>query len=339
MSEKRKILIVDDHEKNIKLLAVICRDQGHEIIEAHNGREALDAVGAQPPDVIFMDVMMPEMDGMEATEILKGNPNTAHIPIIMVTALDSREDRLRGIQAGADDFLTKPVDTEELILRLKNNLRSKDYHDFLENHADILEQQLKERTIQLRHGYIDTIQRLVLASEYKDEDTGSHIRRISHYTKELAGGLGMPGEFTDTIYYVSPMHDIGKVAIPDRILLKEGPLDAAEWETMKTHTSIGARILEGSDSPFLTMAVAIAQSHHERWDGKGYPHGLSGESIPLLARILAVVDSFDAMAQDRPYRKRLTREAIVEEIRYNAGRQFDPKIAGIFLDEIIETVP
>ena len=320
IGSKRKVLIVDDHERNIKILAAICRDQGHEVLEARNGRQALEVVRAESPDIILMDVMMPEMDGFAATESLKADYATAHIPVIMVTALDSREDRLRGIRAGADDFLTKPVDTEELVLRLKNNLRNKEFHDFLENHTAILEQQVEERTVQLRHGYIDTIHRLVLASEYKDEDTGSHIRRVSHYTRELAVGLGMDADFTDIIYYAAPMHDIGKVAIPDRILLKDGPLDAEEWKIMKSHTTIGAQILKGSGSPFLIMAMDIASCHHERWDGKGYPGGLAGEAIPLTARIMNICDQYDALRSRRPYKQPFEHQRAMEIICQGDGR-------------------
>ncbi|MDA8160275.1 MAG: response regulator [Desulfobacteraceae bacterium] len=334
MNEKRKVLIVDDQERNIKLLALICRNLGHEVLEARTGRQALTVAGERRPDVILMDVMMPEMDGLEATRQLKDDPATAYIPVIMVTALDSREDRLLGIKAGADDFLTKPVDTEELVLRLNNNLRTKEFHDFLENHAQILRQQVAERTLQLRQGYIDTIHRLVLASEFKDEDTGAHIKRISYYTKELALTLGMPNDFADTIFYASPMHDIGKVAIPDRVLMKRGPLDAEEWQIMRTHTEIGAQILEGSESPFLAMAVDIARSHHERWDGGGYPQSLAGEAIPLTARIMNVCDQYDALRSRRPYKPPFDHQRVLEIILKGDGRtlpgHFDPQVREAF---------
>lgn len=335
MAASKKILIVDDEERNIKILAVLCGHHGHTILKAFNGRQAVDQARAHKPDIILMDVMMPEMDGFAATEILKADEATRHIPIIIITALDSREDRLRGIQAGADDFLNKPIDAEEFSLRLRNNLRNKEFHDFLENHAHILEQQVAERTEQLRRGYIDTIYRLVLTSEYKDEDTGSHIKRISHYTREIAERLGMPDDFSDRIFYAAPMHDIGKVATPDRILLKDGPLTPEEWEIMRNHTVIGAKILEGSDSPYLKMAVDIARYHHERWDGTGYPRGLAGEDIPLTARIMNICDQYDAIRSKRPYKESLNHRKTVEIITQGDGRtspnHFDPVILETFV--------
>jgi putative two-component system response regulator len=274
------------------------------------------------------------MDGLEATVMLKSDKDTAHIPVIIITALDSRKDRLAGIANGADDFLIKPIDKEELALRLRNNLRNKEFHDFLVEHKQLLEQQVAERTQWLREGYLDTIHRLVLASEFKDEYTGAHINRISHYTKEIAEACNLGSEFVESIFYASPMHDIGKVAIPDSIQQKTGPLNASEWQVMKTHTTVGAKILAGSNSPYLQMAVEIAKHHHERWDGKGYPNGLKGEEIPLTARIMNICDQYDALRSERSYKQALNHEEsctiILQGNDRTSPEHFDPEVLEVF---------
>lgn len=345
MERKSKVLVVDDEDRILRLMEALLIPLDYEVILAHDGEEAIKKVREIPPDVILLDIMMPKMDGFEVARQLKEAQDTNIIPIVMVTALKEVEDRVKALEAGADDFLTKPVDKTELAARVRSLLKVKAYNDHMRNYQKELEAEVAKRTEQLRIAFenikiasLDTIYRLSRAAEYKDEGTGAHILRMSNYSAAVARRMGQSNSTVESILYAAPMHDVGKIGIPDRVLLKPGKLDADEWEIMKQHATIGGNILGGSDAGFIRLAEVIALTHHEKWDGSGYPKGLKGSKIPLAGRIVAIADVFDALTSKRPYKGPFTVEKSFNIIKESRGNHFDPDVVDAFFaveDEIL----
>lgn len=344
-NNKPVILVVDDQFQNVELLEAYLVPQGYDIVKAANGKEALELLASNPIDLILLDVMMPGMDGFEVARKVRQDSTHKLLPIILVTALQDTEDRVKGIEAGCDDFLSKPFDQDELLARVHSLLKVKAYNDLLANYRTELEAEVAQRTAELKRAFeklkaasLDTIYRLTVAAEYNDNGTGAHIKRMSHYAAAVARKMGLDEHAVEAILYAAPMHDIGKIGIPNHILRKPGKLDPAEWEILKQHPLIGAKILEGSDAEFIQLAEIIAHSHQEKWDGSGYPDQLQGTEIPLICRIVSIADVFDALTSKRPYKEAFTVEASFAIIREGRGSHFDPDVVDAFFaiqDEIL----
>lgn len=333
--QRARIFVVDDEPTNLKLLDRMLRDAGYEsLVLLDDPRDVVTQYRVARPDLILLDIRMPHLDGYGVMAQLQALEDPLLPPIVILTAQDSKDSLLRALSEGARDFVGKPFDRNELLMRVRNLLDAQLAHRWVHDQKQVLDRMVRERTEELHHTRLQVVQRLGKAAEYRDEETGNHVLRMSHICALLARESGWDDAQCDLMLNASPMHDVGKIGIPDAILLKPGPFEPEEWEIMKTHATIGAHLLAGDDSELLSMAREIARTHHEKWDGSGYPEGLAGEAIPMAGRIAAVADVFDALTSRRPYKEPWSVEAAVDLIRTSSGSHFDPDLVGIFLREL-----
>lgn len=313
-----KIFIIDDKPVNTELLERMLEQAGFNHFRSTNdSRQAVPVYLEFQPDLVLLDLKMPHLDGFQVMEKLRALEEDSYAPILVLTAQPDIKSRMRALKSGAKDFLGKPFDQAEALARINNMLEVR-----LLNKT--LEQKVRERTQELNNTRLEVIRRLGWAAEYRDNETGNHVIRMSKYSALLGQAIGLDDKKCELILNASPMHDIGKIGIPDRILLKPGKLDSAEWEIMKTHVTIGGEILSGDDSTLIVMARIMTMEHHENWDGSGYPKGLKGEEISLQGRIIPVCDVFDALTSERPYKKAWTVEEAMVEIKNLSGAKFEP---------------
>ncbi|WP_332856690.1 response regulator [Duganella sp. S19_KUP01_CR8] len=308
------ILAVDDEASNLQLLRHILQDQ-YRLLFAKDGPRALELARQERPQLILLDVMMPGMTGYEVCRLLKEDEATAAIPVIFVTALSDASDEVVGFDAGAVDYITKPVSPPIVRARVRTHLSL-------------------VRVDELARTRLEIVQRLGLAAEYKDNETGLHVIRMSHYSRILGRAAGMSEAEADDLLHAAPMHDVGKIGIPDSILRKPGPLETAEWKIMQTHAAIGGDIIGQHPGGMLAMAHQVAMTHHEKWDGSGYPNGLAGRDIPLVGRIVAIADVFDALTSARPYKPEWPIPQAVEYLEQQRGKHFDAELVDLFLTQM-----
>jgi putative two-component system response regulator len=345
----KRILIVDDEDAVRNLLLEILTSFGHEVEIAQNGYEALSKL-VLDIDLVMLDVEMPGMDGYEVAQQIRRRPKFKDLPIIFCTGMSSRKDRLRAVEAGGNDFIAKPLEITEIGVRTTSLLNAKEANDQVKRYQAELEEKVAERTVDLRYALekmieaqrllkdasLDTIQCLVAAIEFKDTNTAGHIKRISQLSSLLARKMKLSPNEVELIQNASPMHDIGKIGTPENILLKPGELSIDETKLMRQHTIFGSKILTQSNSEVLKIGKVIALTHHEKWDGSGYPNGIRGEDIPMSGRICAVADVFDALTNVRPYKRAYSNDEAAEIINDGCGTHFDPKLVEIFTDNIDE---
>ncbi|MBF0247309.1 MAG: response regulator [Alphaproteobacteria bacterium] len=335
-----RLLVVDDNITNVMLLTKLLQAEGYTDVEGiTDPREFKAKWEAQPYDLVLLDIRMPHIDGYGVMEQLKAMVEVGDYPPVMVlTAQTDNETKLKALEYGAQDFLHKPFDRVEALTRIRNLVEVRLLHKQVRNQNEILEERVRERTKELEETRLEVVRRLGTAAEYKDNETGMHVVRMSKVAKVLAQAVGMSDEDANLLLAAAPMHDIGKIGIPDGVLLKPGRLTPEERVIMETHAQIGAEILGDHEWPLMQMARTVAITHHEKWNGKGYPKGLEGEEIPLVGRIVAVADVFDALTSTRPYKEGWPVEKAVNLIREEAGQHFDPGVVEKFLEHLDEIV-
>ncbi|MCA9246651.1 MAG: response regulator [Planctomycetales bacterium] len=355
VEENPRIMIIDDEPINVKVARKYLEREGYlEFVTTTEPEKAFDLILEKLPDVILLDIMMPQVSGLQMLEQIRRDDRTNDLPVIILTASTDKQTKLDALNLGATDFLNKPVDPTELAPRVRNALCVKAHQDHLANYAWEMELEVSTRTAALKAAQDELIHSLARAAEYRDDETGQHIKRVGRYAEVIARELGLAENFVRLIADAAPLHDIGKIGIPDSILLKPGKLEPDEWEqmrkhcgfgkrivespvsqeemaTFRTHTDQGARLLTGSSSPVLRVAARIALTHHERWDGSGYPIGLAGNDIPLEGRIVAVADVFDALSSKRPYKPAYPLDKCFEIMEEQRAKHFDPKVLDAFV--------
>jgi len=351
-----KILIVDDEPINVKVCQKYLNELGYKrCIGLTDSTRTIAVIMDERPDVIILDVMMPIVSGVDVLKMIRKHEELAHLPVLILTASSDRTTKLTVLNLGATDFLTKPIDPSEMAPRIRNVLTVKRYQDSLRNHAAVLEEAVRQRTAELEVSRMDVIHCLARAVEYRDDHTGRHVERVGRYSGIIARTLGLDPTTASMIEQAAQLHDVGKIGVPDEILMKPGRLTPEEfermqkhtlfgrkiveqmserdWEKLRQHVHIGNRILEAPRSPLLMMAARIALTHHERWDGSGYPLGLAGEDIPLEGRITAVADVFDALSSHRPYKPAYPVDKCFQILQSESGSHFDPRVIDAFLSQ------
>jgi putative two-component system response regulator len=328
-----RILIVDDEPSNLRVLEHVLRRQGyHQIETATSAPGALKLAARNPPDIVLLDLHLRGWNGIEVIHALRTLNPTMYPLVVVVTGDTSSRARAEVLAAGAKDFITKPFDNTEIALRIRNLVELRLMHKRLQRSNALLEAKLLERTAEAEEARLEVLERLAMAAEYRDDATGQHIRRVGTLAGWLARAVGLSSDEAERIARAAPLHDVGKIAIPDQILLKPGRLNDTELDVMRTHTTIGAKLLSKSRSPLMNTARDVALYHHERWDGRGYPNRVGSSDIPIAGRIVGLVDFFDALSHDRPYRRRNDLHDTLQLIGDERGKHFDPRVTDAFLD-------